>query len=87
MTQLGKRKPLYWLLIDFIATLILLAGLFKLVDLDIPYISDLFREFSTTLLLTVGAIITIVSMSMFLIPIIKANKEKQASTAVERTKR
>jgi len=87
MSQPIKRKPLYWILIDLIATLLLLAGIFKLVELDIPYVTAFFRPFPANVLITTGAIISIVSMLMFLIPIIKANKAKQVTATVERTNR
>ncbi len=87
MTQLTRRKPLYWILFDLIGTLLLLAGMFKLVDLEIPYISDFFRDFSSNLLLTVGGVIIVTSFLLFIIPVIKANKEKPADTAVNRSKR
>jgi len=91
MNQLKKRKPVLWLLIDFFATLLLLAGIFKYMDFEIPYISDLSRPFPASMLIAFGIGITIFSMLLFLVPIIKAkhtdNEENETNPAVERTKR
>ncbi len=87
MNQLAKRKPIYWILTDLLGTLLVLAGMFQLFGLEIPYISDFFRAFSTGLLLTTGGIILIVSMLLFLIPLIRGSKQKPAPTTVKRTKR
>ena len=90
MTDIKKRKPILWLLIDLIGTLFLLAGMFKFLDFEVPFISDFFRPFSTTLLISVGVIITIASMALFILPIIKANKNQNqtdSSSAVDRTNR
>lgn len=90
MNQLKKRKPILWLLIDFFATLMLLAGIFKYMNFEIPYISDLSRPFSAIMLIAFGVGITILSMLLFLIPVLKANnaaKDDNNSPAVERTKR
>jgi len=84
MPGLKKRKPLLWLLIDFIATFFLLAGIFKIVDFEVPYISDIFRPYSAILLISVGIVVTIASMLLFIVPIIKANKTKATNIADER---
>jgi len=91
MDQFKKRKPVLWLLIDFFATLLLLAGIFKYMDFEIPYISDLTRPFPASMLIAFGIGITIFSMLLFLVPNIKAKQtntdENKTKPAVERTKR
>ena len=91
MNQLKKRKPILWLLIDLLGTLLIIAGSFKFVNLEIPYISDLSRPFPAAMLVAFGVGIMIFSMLLFLVPIIKAkqndNEENEMNSAVERTKR
>ncbi len=90
MTTLTRRKPVLWILVDLVATLILLGGFFKLFEMEIPFISDIFRSFPASLLLGVGGIMLVVSMLMFILPVIKADKANNTDTvsaAVERSKR
>ena len=92
---LTKRKPILWILIDLIGTLLILAGSFKWVNLEIPYLSDLSRPFSAGMLIALGVGIMIISMLLFLVPIIKAKRDEQKNletrniidAAVERSKR
>ena len=95
MSQLAKRKPIFWILIDLLGTLLILAGSFKWVNLEIPYLSDLSRPFPTAMLIALGAGIMIFSMLLFLVPIFKAKRDEQKNvetrsiidTAVDRSKR
>lgn len=90
MATLTRRKPFAWILVDLIGTLILLGGLLKTFKMEIPVISDFFRDYPANLLITVGAILMVVSFVMFILPVIKGHKtndQDDSSGASERTKR
>lgn len=90
MSKLTRRKPFAWIVVDLIATLILLGGLLKTFKMEIPVISDLVRDFPANLLIITGAILMLGSFVMFILPVIKANRANNteaSSSAIERSKR
>jgi len=76
-------------MIDLFGVIIFQAGVFQYVALDIPYITEFFAPFSTTLLLSLGSVILVASMFLYLVPMIKANSSdaNKKDPAVQRSKR
>ena len=95
MTQPKIRKTILWILIDLLTMLLFLAGGFQLLQLEIPYISDLARPFPAFMLIALGIGISILSSILFILRVKKAkNNNSEASntdtgtpSAVERSKR
>jgi len=93
-----KRKPLLWILIDLVGSVLLLAGILKLVDIKVPFISDLFKNYPASLLISFGIGISIFSMLLLLASTrhpqdstdtinTEPSPDKPIKPAAERTKR
>jgi len=91
MSSLTRRKPVLWILVDLVGTACLLFAGFKFFEVDVPYVSDFIEPIPVTLLASAGIILTVASMVLFLVPVIKAsnktNENNKPSKAVERSKR
>ena len=91
MTTLTRRKPLLWILFDFIGTALLIGGSFKYYEFDVPFISDFFAPFSVSLLISIGATIMLTSMILFFVPVLRSRHhttdDDSSSNTVQRGER
>jgi len=71
-----KRKPLLWILIDIVGSVLLLAGILKLTDIKVPLISEFFKNFPASLLISFGIGISVFSVLLF----IASTRRQQDST-------